>query len=95
MENDYMDTARYIDAQAKEYCLYHFNGAQAYVRASRTSSILFIIDMTNREQVTIQTILDASAYFLEYANAPAHHKSVREAMPLEAHYALFDTRLKV
>ena len=93
MKNEFMDTARFIDKQAKNYCLYHFNGAQAYVRASRDSSILLIIDMSDMNNVTIETILDASDYFLAYANYPAENRSVREALPLEAHYALFDSRV--
>ena len=49
--------------------------------------------MSDMEKVTIETILDASDYFLANANYPAHNKSIREVLPLEQHYTLFNSRV--
>ncbi len=92
MNNDHLTTARFIDQQASKHLVYHYNGAHAYVRASRDNSVLLIIDLSDIENITIATIIDASDYFLAYANYPAHYKSVLEAYPLEAHFSMFGTR---
>ena len=92
MENDIISVAKFIDQQASKNLVYHYNGAQAYVRASRDNAVLLIIDLSNSADIKVETVIDASDYFLAYANYPAHYKSVMEAYPLEAHFELFANR---
>jgi hypothetical protein len=92
MNNDHLTTARFIDQQASKHLVYRYDGAQAHVRASRDNSVLLIIDLSDFDNVTVTTVIDASDYFLAYANYPSHYKSLLEAYPLEAHYSMFGSR---
>lgn len=92
MKNDIISVAKFIDQQASNNLVYHYNGAQAYVRASRDTSVLLLIDLSDTTDITIETVIDASDYLLAYANYPAHYKAVMEAYPLEAHFQLFANR---
>jgi len=83
--NTLSQMGRFIDQQASKGLVYHFNGAQAYVRVSLDSDVLVIIDL-GAFAPQAQVIIDGSDYFATYEGAQAHYTKSMMLNSLEAHY---------
>ena len=83
--NTLSQMGRFIDQQASTGLVYHFNGAQAYVRVSLDSDVLVIIDLGAFNPVATVT-LDGSEYFANNEGSQAHYKKSMALNSLEAHY---------
>lgn len=80
------EAAQLIDDATREGRLYHFNGAQAYIKASE-DDVLLIIDMAQKEpDFTYHYGEFATNYFREYHPQPTNRK------PLVPFYAEVDKR---
>ena len=83
--NTLSQMGRFIDQQASKGLVYHFNGAQAYVRVAHDSDVLVIIDLGAFVPHATVTI-DGSDYFASNEGAQAHYTKSMMLNSLEAHY---------
>lgn len=75
----FIQTVELIDIAANEDRLWHYNGAQAYIRVNNDSNVLMIIDHA-RGGIPTVSLHDGTSYFNEYAGAQfTHSAKLRES----------------